>query len=233
MRTLSRLLFLCLLAVPRPLAAAGPELEPSGSLGGVVRTSDGLALPGVAVVVQGSASERRVTTGPDGSFRMALAAGSYTLAVDAPGLTLQAPGAVSVGAGETRQDLVLAPAPVKERVVVSATRGEATLSSVGVSADVLDRERIEDRARRVAAAVAAGRAGRRDRAQRADRPAGLGLRARRRVALRARDDRRRRRSTSRAGPTTSAARCRSSSSASRSCAAPRAASTAATRSPAS
>ena len=41
---------------------------------------------------------------------------------------------------------MLAPAPVKEHVVVSATRGEATLSSLGVSTDVLDRERIEDRA---------------------------------------------------------------------------------------
>jgi vitamin B12 transporter len=140
--SLSRLFFLCLLA--GPVAAA--HAEPSGSLGGVVRTSDGLPLPGVAVVVQGSATERRVTTGPDGSFRTALASGSYTLRVDAPGLALQEPGAVSVGVGETRQDLVLAPEPVKERVVVSATRGEATLSSIGVSADVLDRERIEDRA---------------------------------------------------------------------------------------
>jgi len=143
-RTLSRLFFLCLLAVPGPLAAASPEAD--GSLGGVVRTSDGLPLPGVAVVVRGSAHERRVTTGPDGSFRTALAAGAYTLLVDAPGLTLAEPQAVSVGAGETRQDLVLAPAPVRERVVVSATRGEATLSSLGVSADVLDRERIDDRA---------------------------------------------------------------------------------------
>ncbi len=144
MRTLSRLFFLCLLTLPRPVAAAGPE--PSGSLGGVVRTSDGLPLPGVAVLVQGAANERRVTTGPDGSFRADVAPGSYTLRVDAPGLTLGEPQAVSVGAGETRQDLVLAPAPVRERVVVSATRGEATLSSLGVSVDVLDRERIDDRA---------------------------------------------------------------------------------------
>ncbi|HSD27265.1 MAG TPA: TonB-dependent receptor, partial [Vicinamibacteria bacterium] len=33
-----------------------------------------------------------------------------------------------------------------ERVVVSATRGEATLSSIGIAAEVLDRERIDDRA---------------------------------------------------------------------------------------
>jgi len=142
-RRISRLLFVAVALLPSVLAAATPE--PSGSLGGVVRTSDGEPLPGVAVVVQGAAGERRVTSGPDGSFRTALAAGSYTLRVDAPGLVLRDPQPVAVGAGETRQDLVLAPAPVRERVVVSATRGEATLSSLGVSADVLDRERIEER----------------------------------------------------------------------------------------
>jgi vitamin B12 transporter len=42
--------------------------------------------------------------------------------------------------------LVLWPAPVAERVVVSATRGEATLSTLGVSVDVLERSEIEDRA---------------------------------------------------------------------------------------
>ena len=138
------LFFVGVLAAGRPAASAAAE--PSGSLGGVVRTSDGLPLPGVAVVVQGTVGERRVTTGPDGSFRTALLAGSYTLRVDAPGLSLAESPPIAVGAGETRQDLVLAPAPVKEHVVVSATRGEATLSSLGVSTDVLDRERIEDRA---------------------------------------------------------------------------------------
>jgi outer membrane cobalamin receptor len=141
-RLLCRLLLLSLLSLPLPLAAAP---EPEGSLGGTVRTSDGQPLPGVAVVVEGK-EERRVTTGPDGSFRTSLAQGAYTLRVDAPGLTLAEPRSVAVGAGETRQDLVLAPAPVQERVVVSATRGEATLSSLGVTADVLDRERIDDRA---------------------------------------------------------------------------------------
>jgi vitamin B12 transporter len=134
----------CLFALP--LAAAAADPDPSGALVGVVRTSDGQPLPGVAVVLHGAAAERRVTTGPDGSFRAELPAGSYALRVDAPGLSLGEPPQAAVGAGETRQDLVLAPAPVRERVVVSATRGEATASTLGVSADVLDRERIDDRA---------------------------------------------------------------------------------------
>jgi vitamin B12 transporter len=119
---------------------------PTGRVAGAVRTSDGLALPGVAVTLHGPGGERRITTGPDGVFRTAgLPAGEYTASVDAPGLELRGPAVVAVGTGESRLDLVLAPAPVSEHVVVSATRGEATLSSIGVAADVLDRERIDDR----------------------------------------------------------------------------------------
>ena len=130
-----------------PAALATAVEPPTGSLEGVVRTSDGLVLPGVAVTLDGPAGERRVTTGPDGSFRASgLAAGEYAASVDAPGLELRSPATATVGAGESRIDLVLAPAPVSEHVVVSATRGEATLSSLGVSADVLDRQRIDDRA---------------------------------------------------------------------------------------
>ena len=129
------------------IASVAAAQAPTGSLAGVVRTSDGLTLPGVAVTLDGPAGERRVTTGPDGSFRVfGLAAGEYAMSVDAPGLELRPPAAATVGGGESRVELVLAPAPVSERVVVSATRGEATLSSLGVSADVLLRQRIDDRA---------------------------------------------------------------------------------------
>jgi outer membrane cobalamin receptor len=135
------LLFLSLAA--SSTAAPGP----AGSLEGTVRTSDGLALPGVALTLDGPAGERRLTTGPDGTFEVAgLPPGDYTASVDAPGLELREPRTATVGAGGVRLDLVLAPAPVSERVVVSATRGEATLSSLGIAADVLDRQRIDDRA---------------------------------------------------------------------------------------
>ena len=104
----------------------------------------------------------------------------------------------------SRLDLVLAPAPVTERVVVSATRGEATLSSIGVAADVLDRERDRRPGGALAAAAAAGGAGRRHRARRPDGPPGLRLRPRGRVALRARARGRRAGEPARAAPSTSA-----------------------------
>jgi len=83
------------------LATAAPA--PTGSVEGVVRTSDGLALPGVAVTLGGPAGERRVTTGPDGSFRVdGLAAGEYAASVDAPGLELREPRAATVGSATIR-----------------------------------------------------------------------------------------------------------------------------------
>ncbi len=119
----------------------------TGSVAGTVRTSDGAALPHVAVLLRGDAGSARVTTGPDGAFRIArLAAGEYDASVDAPGLALTGPAKASIGGEPARLDLVLSAAPVREHVVVSATRSEATSSTLGAAVDVLDRERIEERA---------------------------------------------------------------------------------------
>jgi vitamin B12 transporter len=132
------------LAVAAPAVAAAPA---PGSVEGSVTTIDGQALPAVAVTLHGPGGDRRVTTGPDGAYAVAgLERGTYAASVDAPGLELREPKTARVDAGTSRLDLVLAPAPVTERLVVSATRGEATLSSIGVAADVLDRQAIEDRA---------------------------------------------------------------------------------------
>lgn len=141
--------FLFSWSVAAASAAEAPHAtEPVGTLHGVVYTSDGLALPGVGVELRGGAAAPvRVTTAPDGSFRTGpLAAGQYEATVDAPGLELRSPVRFAIAAGEASLELVLTPAPVRERVVVSATRGEATLSTLGVASDVLDRERIDERA---------------------------------------------------------------------------------------
>jgi vitamin B12 transporter len=143
-RTIPLSLVVSWLAVAGLAAAADPA---TGSLEGTVQTSDGRALPGVAVTLDGPAGERRLTTGPDGRYEATgLETGTYTASIDAPGLELRGPWTAIVTAGPGRLDLVLGPAPVSEHVVVSATRGEATLSSLGVAADVLDRDRIDDRA---------------------------------------------------------------------------------------
>ena len=163
---------------------------PSGAITGTVRTSDGVPLPEVAVVLERPGSLRRVTTGPDGSFRAAaLAAGAYTLRVDAPGLALRDGATVSVGATRRARTSCSRPRP-------SRTRRRDRYPRRGGAVDAR-RERDVSSARTsrarggVAPAAAPGRAGRRDRPQRADGPSGLRFRPRRRVELRAGADRRR------------------------------------------
>src|SRR5262245_11897088 len=134
-----RLLILVVLLALSPLAHA------QGSLSGSAQTVDGLALPQLVVTVDGAGGQRKATTGPEGRYRVGgLASGEYRVRVEAPGLVLDGDGRVSVN-GDTRLDLLLGPAPVKEQVVVSATRGEAAASALGVSVTALDRERILER----------------------------------------------------------------------------------------
>ena len=105
-------------------------------------------MPGVGVLLRGPGAPLHLTTGLDGSFRVRPARGGRVRG-DASTLRdsqLRGVSRAAVAAGETTLELVLAPAPVREHVVVSATRGEATLSTLGVASDVLDRERIDERA---------------------------------------------------------------------------------------
>ncbi len=133
-------------AAARSDAIAG---APTGAVVGTVRTSDGRALPHVAVILEGPAGSTLVTTGPEGGFRASgLAPGEYRASVDAPGLSVSGASRASVAEAETRLDLVLVAAPVREHVVVSATRGEAVSSTLGIATDVLDREQIDARAAR-------------------------------------------------------------------------------------
>jgi hypothetical protein len=118
--------------------------EPEGSLGGVVRTSDGLPLPGVAVVVQGRPRAPRDDR-PRRLVPHALAPGSYTLRVDAPGLTLAEPRSVrSARARRARTWCCRQRRSGARRRERDARRGDAVLARR--HADVLDRERIDDRA---------------------------------------------------------------------------------------
>ena len=124
-------------------ALAGAQ-EP-GALTGLVRTIDGTPLPQVVILVQGPEGSRSAVTGPGGRYRAeGLRPGAHALAAQAPGFLLS-PDRWYVPSGETRLDLTLAPAPIREHVVVAATRGDAALSTLGVSATVLDARTIAER----------------------------------------------------------------------------------------
>jgi vitamin B12 transporter len=116
----------------------------TGQLAGRVLTRDGTPLPHVVLTLRG-AETRSIVSGPDGRFHVRLATGDYEASADAPGLRLREPR-FSVGTGEQSLELRLEPAPIHERVLVAATRGEALASALGVSTGVLGREHIEERA---------------------------------------------------------------------------------------
>jgi vitamin B12 transporter len=131
-------------AVAIMLAAAA---EAQGTLSGTVKTPEGTALAHLVLVVESPAGRRTAVTGPDGRFQIAgLPPGRHTLRVDVPGFRLSPAPEVALGADDVRLDLTLSPAPIREQVLVTATRTEAALSTVGVSATVIDRGRIEERA---------------------------------------------------------------------------------------
>lgn len=129
-------LFLSCLAVP--LRAA--------ELTGVIRTADGHSVPHVAVLLEGPAGSRTIVTGSDGRYRARdLAPGVYAVAVDAPGFAVTGGSQVAVADSDAVHDLTLAPAPVRERIVVTATRSDAALSTLGTSVSVLDGGQIAAR----------------------------------------------------------------------------------------
>ena len=127
-------------------AAPRAHAQPSGVLAGTVRTSDGTPVPNLVLILRGPEATRTVVTGPEGRYRAAgLAPGHYQLAVRAAGFVLTGTPEADVSGTEATLDLALAAAPVREHVVVAATRDEAALSTVGVSATVLDADRITER----------------------------------------------------------------------------------------
>jgi vitamin B12 transporter len=128
-------------------SAAGADAQPQGSLAGSVRTADGTPVPSLVLLVHGPGEARTVVTGPQGRYRAAaLAAGHYRVDLRAAaGFLFTVANEADVADVETTLDLVLGPAPVRERVVVAATRDEAAVSTVGVTATVLDAGRIEER----------------------------------------------------------------------------------------
>jgi vitamin B12 transporter len=134
------------LAVLLTLSAAAARAQDAGTLVGAVRTAEGTPVPNLVLLLHGPARTRTVVTGPEGRYRAAsLAPGHYRLEPRTRGFLLAGIAEADVAAGETSLDVTLAPAPVREHVVVAATRDEAPVSTVGVSATVLDSARIAER----------------------------------------------------------------------------------------
>ena len=128
------------------LAVLAPCLadQERGSLSGALSAQPGAGLAQVVLTLRGPDRTRSVVTGPDGRFHFAdLPPGRYTLSADLPGFALTGAEATIAAGQETHLSPALVPASLREHVVVSATRSDAALSTLGTSVTVLDRDRIE------------------------------------------------------------------------------------------
>ena len=119
----------------------------AADLEGQVRAPDGNGIPQIVVRVRGNGTDRTVVSGASGRFHLKdLPAGEYVLVADVPGLVTETGSTVVVAqSGTARAELVLSPTPIREQVLVTATRGEAALSTLGNSATVVDRNHIAER----------------------------------------------------------------------------------------
>lgn len=125
--------------------AALPSPADDG-LTGVLRSPEGASIAQVPLTFSGAGLEWTAITGPDGGFRVAgLAAGEYDVAVDLPGFLLSPARVTRTGGQDQPVALTLRPAPVREHVVVAATRQDAATSSLGTTVNVVDEERITER----------------------------------------------------------------------------------------
>ncbi len=118
----------------------------AGTLSGDVRTASGAALPQLVLVLTGPAGDHSVVTGPDGRFQVSdLAPGEYSLTLATPGFEVTPEPRLTIGNAEATLSLVLAPAKIREHVLVSATRGDAAASTVGIATSGLERDEIAER----------------------------------------------------------------------------------------
>lgn len=134
---LSRSVFRSLL-----VGALSASTLPAAELRGSVRTLDGLAVSQAVVRLESPALTREVVTGSLGEFRLEVPDGSYIASVR--GFEVDA-SPIVVSGQPLAVEISLRPARIREEVVVSATRSRTAVSSVGVSASVLDSEDLAER----------------------------------------------------------------------------------------
>lgn len=117
----------------------------AGSLSGVVTSPQGQPLPQVVLRLIGDSASRTIVSGAAGRYHIELPAGHYRMQSLVPGFLLAIDPAVHVGDADSVLDILLAPAAVREHVLVAAERGDAPSSSVGATTTVLDADHIAAR----------------------------------------------------------------------------------------
>lgn len=126
------------------LAGAPGTAQTSSTISGVVRSPDGLPVPGAEVIAEGNGMSRRTTTDAGGRYRLpALMAGAYTLTVRAEGFATEVLSDLRVALdSDLELDLDMRLGSVEETITVSTAPPllETTTSETGA---VVSPEQIE------------------------------------------------------------------------------------------
>ncbi len=128
-------------AEPKPVNVGFVATGSNGWIRGVVTDSTGAVIQRAGIVAKPLSGESfyQTTTGEDGSYRLSLPAGTYTLHFDAVGFMLLVHEAVLVRASYvTEVDATLRPGTAVETVTVTAESGalQTTSASISVSKSV-------------------------------------------------------------------------------------------------
>ena len=124
------------------LAAFSVSTVSAAEISGAVKTQNGLPVSQAVVRLTSSKTSREMVTGTQGEFRLDLPDGTYVATVR--GFDVDASPIVVAGK-DIALDISLRPLRIREEVVVAATRSPTAISSVGVSASVLDAEDLKER----------------------------------------------------------------------------------------
>ncbi|MCU0242516.1 MAG: TonB-dependent receptor [Vicinamibacteria bacterium] len=129
------------------VCAQAAHAQDTGGWTGSLVTRDGSGVPLVVLRLDGPAGERTIVTGTAGRFAVeGLLPGDYRVSPQTPGVILQGTRRVSiVAARQSHAVLTLAPTPLRQQVLVSATRSEAALPSLGTTATVFDADQLAAR----------------------------------------------------------------------------------------
>lgn len=109
---------------------------------GSVKTLAGQPVSQAIVRLSNAAASHEAVTGSQGEFHLDLPDGSYVATVR--GFEVDA-SPIAVAGQDVALDISLRPARIREEVVVAATRSRTAISSVGVSASVLDETDLKER----------------------------------------------------------------------------------------
>jgi vitamin B12 transporter len=126
------------------LPAAIIFAQTSGAVSGCVRDSSRSVVVGATVVFTEQGSGKRLQTQSDekGCFAAAVAGGSYRLEIRAEGFAPYERQQAVAGATQL-DDVILELQPLRNAIVVSATRTPTPTTALGSSVDVIDRTAIE------------------------------------------------------------------------------------------